>query len=65
MPYRRSGQYGSVFRSRGSYVCNAAQKLGSDFYILPSSVHETIVGPAAGFSKSEAELLKKIVMKIN
>lgn len=43
----------------------AAQKLDSDFYILPSSVHETIAVPAAGFKKSEAEVLKKMVMKIN
>lgn len=42
-----------------------AQKLGFDFYILPSSIHEVIVLPAESFEKDQAEALKMVVMEIN
>lgn len=46
-------------------LAEAAQKLGSGFYILPSSVHETIIIPEARFDINHALQLKTIVMAIN
>lgn len=42
-----------------------AQKLGSDFYILPSSLHETIAVPAEGLDINQAKGLKAMVSAIN
>lgn len=43
----------------------AAQTLRSDFYVLPSSLHETIALPAEKFDKTQAQELKNMVMGIN
>lgn len=43
----------------------AAKKHGSDFYILPSSIHEVITIPADCFDIREAGKLKTMVMEIN
>lgn len=42
-----------------------AQKLGSGFYVLPSSIHEIIAVPTETLDKRDAGHLKKIVMEIN
>lgn len=44
---------------------DVAQKLGSDFYILPSSVHETIAVPAKSLDIDHANSLKSMVSGIN
>lgn len=46
-------------------LAETAQKLGSDFYILPSSIHETIAIPAACFDRNSAMELKTVVMSVN
>lgn len=43
----------------------AAQTLKSDFYVLPSSIHETIALPATKFDNSQAQDLKDMVIGIN
>ena len=40
-----------------------AEEMGSDFYILPSSIHETIIIPDMGNEDSEA--LKKMIRDVN
>lgn len=44
---------------------DAAKKFNSDFYILPSSVHETIAVLADRFDKCQAEAYKKVVIEVN
>ncbi len=43
----------------------AAEKIGSGFYVLPSSVHEVMLLPSAGPDRKEAAELKELVAGIN
>ena len=57
-----------MIRKTGGYMTaslleQAAEKLGGDFYILPSSVHECILVPAGRTVSSE--ILKEMVTDIN
>lgn len=44
-------------------LCEFANKRGKDFYILPSSIHETILIPFDG--EDRAEMLQNMVTEIN
>lgn len=57
--------YGAVCILYPDVQEDIAQRLGSDFYILPSSVHEIIAVPAESLDISHAESLKAIVGGIN
>lgn len=57
--------YGSVCVLFPQVQDTLSQQFGSDFYILPSSVHETIAIPAESFDQCQANNLKEIVTKIN
>ena len=42
-----------------------AEKIGTSYYILPSSVHETIIVPASITESSSLENLAEMVIEIN
>ena len=44
---------------------NIGKKLESDFYIIPSSVHEVLILPAINRAELEVEKLKEIVSEVN
>ncbi|MCD7818378.1 MAG: DUF5688 family protein [Lachnospiraceae bacterium] len=49
----------------GDVLSEIAAKIGGDFYLLPSSIHECIVLPVSSAAGGEAESLKSIVSEIN
>lgn len=57
--------YGSVCILYPQVQETLSQQFGSGFYILPSSVHETIAIPAESFDQCQADSLKAIVTEIN
>ncbi len=57
--------YGSVCILYPHVQESLSQQFGSDFYILPSSVHETIAIPAESFDQCQADSLKEIVTEVN
>ena len=44
---------------------NIGKKLQSDFYIIPSSVHEVLILPVRNRSELEVEKLKEMVSEVN
>lgn len=55
--------YGAACMLYPGVIKGFAEKMGSDFYLLPSSVHEVILVPAGAGADQEA--LKEIVTDIN
>lgn len=56
------GLYGAAVMAYPDYFHAFSEKTGNDLYILPSSIHEVIVVPAAGI---EPDTLREIVMEVN
>lgn len=59
--YGKQPKYGASAMLFPESFAEIAKKLGSDLYILPSSVHEVIAVPAIG----DASELKRTVRKVN
>lgn len=57
--------YGAVCILYPDVLKDVAQKLDSDFYVLPSSVHETIAVPAENLDINHASSLKAMVREVN
>lgn len=57
--------YGAATMCYGDLIKEFAHKIKSDLYILPSSVHETILVPARESKMWQAEELKEMVKEIN
>ena len=57
-----TGVNGAAVMLYGSYFDELAERLDSDLYVLPSSIHEVIAVPA---DCDEAELLKNAVVEVN
>lgn len=57
--------YGAVYILYPDVLKDVAQKLDSDFYVLPSSVHETIAVPAENLDINHASSLKAMVREVN
>ena len=60
----RSRQYGAVQMCNPQALQEAAETIGDDFYILPSSIHETILVPVRG-KEDEADKLAEMVACVN
>jgi hypothetical protein len=45
------------------FLKNISEKVGTDLYIIPSSIHEVIIVPAN--DKIDSELLKSMVPEVN
>lgn len=58
----KNQMYGAAVLLDTEYIAGMADQLGSDLYILPSSIHEVILQPQSG---SDAEKLRCIVAEIN
>lgn len=54
--------YGAAAMAHPEYFGALSEKIGSDLYILPSSIHEVIVAPA---EKMESDELRRMVMEVN
>ena len=59
----RGGVYGAAVLRYPGFLQDAAEKLGGDFYILPSSVHEVILLQDTGDVRTD--FLNKMVRTIN
>ncbi len=59
----RKKLYGAACMLYPEVLKNFSEKLGQDFYVLPSSVHEVILVPAN--SEADQESLREIVTDIN
>lgn len=57
------GVFGSIFMALGETVTEISRKLGGDFYLLPSSVHESILLPAV--AKNDLDALSAMVREVN
>ncbi len=53
---------GAIWMTSTEALDQVAEKLGGDFFILPSSIHECIIVPDEGFDKKE---LQNMVMDVN
>ncbi len=56
-------QFGASCILYGNMLANISKRLGGNYYILPSSIHEVIILPASGGIKSEE--LDKMISEIN
>lgn len=54
--------YGAAVMAHPEFFGALSEKIGSDLYILPSSIHEVIVVPA---EKMESDELRRMVMEVN
>lgn len=58
-----SGELGAGIMTRPEYMRDFMQQIGTDGYILPSSIHELLVCPCG--KDVEEENLKQIIMEVN
>lgn len=58
----QSGLYGAIFMAYDEILQHVAEKMHSDFYILPSSVHETIAVPVHMVNPNK---LARMVYEVN
>lgn len=59
----RAGVNGAVYIMYDEVLQGLAQEMGSDLYLLPSSVHEVMAVPAYGNPASLAQMVEKINIK--
>lgn len=57
--------YGAINMIFDDILYTAADQLESDFYILPSSIHECLLLPVTAWEDSESSKLQEIVSEIN
>lgn len=61
----RDGADGAVLMADPRALAEVKRRLGDDFYIFPSSVHEFIAHPKSGCTENDLEWFQKMIRDIN